>query len=202
MRKIFLSLLLFLIAQLGFDQISFGIKSGINIATVKDIIAFPKNRIGWYGGGFAAIPLHKKFSLELEALYSSKGYGVNQTNPLGAPNAVYRLNYLNLPVLLEYKIDRRTNAFFGPELGYLIMAREVYSTIDNFNVSNSYPPKIDVGLDIGLNYKIIKKASIEVRYNYGFNMLYDVDAAGNRHGDGINGANRVFQIGVNYILKK
>lgn len=193
-------LLLFFIlfSNLSYSQVSFGMKSGINIATTKNLIAFPKNRVGWYGGGFAIIPIRNKFFLQPELLYSSKGFGVNQTNPLNAPNATYRLNYLNLPILLGHKIDRKTSVFFGPELGYLISVHQVYRHDDNVDVSKDFPPKFDVGMNVGLNYKLMKNIGIELRYNYGFNTLYDVDAVGNRHGDGINGANRVFQIGVNY----
>ena len=47
MKKILFSFSLTLISYLSYCQISFGVKSGINIATTKDIITFPKNRIGW-----------------------------------------------------------------------------------------------------------------------------------------------------------
>lgn len=201
MKKIYSCLLLIffiLFSNLSYSQVSFGVKSGINIATTKGLIAFPKNRVGCYGGAFAKIPLRNKFFLHPELLYSSKGFGVNQTNPLNAPNATYRLNYLNLPILLGYEIDRKTSAFFGPELGYLISVHQVYRHDENFNVSKDFPPKFDVGMGIGLNYKLVKNIGIELRYIYGFNTLYDVDAIGNRHGDGINGAHRVLQIGVNY----
>ncbi len=201
MKILLFSFSFLLIGYICYSQVSFGMKSGINIATTKGLFAFPKNRIGWQAGGFAVIPLHKKIFLQSELLYSTKGNGFNQINPFGAPNGVYRFNYLNLPILLGYKIDKKTSAFFGPEFGYLTSVREVYSDNDNFNVSNDFPTKFDVGLGVGLNYKIIKKACIEIRYNYGFNTLYYVDAVGKRHSE-TKGANRVFQIGVNYLFIK
>jgi len=201
MRKISFICFFSFINVVAYSQVTFGIKSGINVATTKDIIAFPKNKIGWYGGGFAIIPVHAKFFLQPELQYSSKGYGVNQRNPYNAPNPNYRFNYLCLPVLAGYKIDRKTSLLLGPELGYLMGVREVFPDGDNLDVSKSYPPKFDVGLDIGVNYNIMGKIGIEVRYNYGFNTLYAVDAAGNGYGIP-NGANRVFQIGLNYLLEK
>ena len=201
MRKFLLSLSLSFITYCSYSQVTFGLKSGINIATTKGLIAFPKNKIGWYGGGFAIIPIHAKFFLQPELLYSSKGYGVNQRNPYNAPNPNYRFNYICLPILAAYKIDKKTSLLFGPELGYLMVVREVFPDGDNLNVSKSYPPKFDVGLDIGISYKIFNKLGIEVRYNYGVNTLYAVDAVGNGYGIP-NGANRVFQIGLNYTLIK
>lgn len=197
MRKLLFILSLLFISQLGKSQVTFGIKAGINIATTKGIIAFPKNKIGWYGGGFAIIPVHAKIFLQAELEFSSKGYGVNQRNPYNAPNPNYRFNYLCSPILAGYRIDKKTSLLFGPELGYLTEVREVFTDGDNLDVSKSYPPKFDVGLDIGVNYNIIRGIGIEVRYNYGFNTLYAVDAAGNGYGIP-NGANRVFQIGLNY----
>lgn len=200
MRKFLFILSFLFISQLGKSQVTFGIKSGINIATTKGIIAFPKNKIGWYVGGFGKINLKSNFFFQPELQYSSKGYGVNQRNPYNAPNPNYRFNYLCLPVLAGYKIDKKTSLLFGPELGYLMEVCEVFTDGDNLDVSKSYPPKFDVGLDIGVNYSIIGEIGIEVRYNYGFNTLYAVDAAGNGYGIP-NGANRVFQIGLNYLLK-
>jgi hypothetical protein len=197
LKNIFLSILFSLAGYLGYSQVSFGVKSGINIATTKDLIEFPKNRIGWYVGGFGVIPLHKKFFLQIELLYSSKGQRTDKIS--GAQDkSITRLNYLNIPILFGYKIDRKTFFVLGPEIGWLTSAQLKYSG-DFMNVSKNYPPKFDMAIDIGVNYMIIKKIGAEVRYSYGFNTIYTVDAVGNRNVE-TKGANRVFQIGLNYIL--
>jgi hypothetical protein len=170
----------------------------MNIATTKDLIEFPKNRIGWYVGGSANISIHKKFFLQPELLYSTEGhksYGLQ-----GNSKMVLRLNYINVPILLGYDIDRKTQIVFGPSFGYLASVYIVYDNNENFNISKNYSPKFDAGLDIGLNYNIIKKIGIEVRYNYGFKLLYYIDGAGIAHKEA-KGANRVFQIGFKYIFK-
>ncbi len=195
-KKIFLSFLLLLVGYLGYSQVSFGIKSGINIATTKDLIAYPKNRIGWYAGGVVKIQLYKKFFLQPELLYSSKGNGVNQINN---SKAVFRFNYVNIPILLGYKIDHKTFLTIGPEFGYLTSVHLVHLGNENLDVSSDYPPKFDFSLDIGLNYKLIKDLDIEARYNYGFKTIYATDAIGNRYSD-TKGGNRVFQVGLNYIF--
>ena len=198
MKKNLLLILSFLlISCCGYSQVNFGIKSGINIATTKDLIAFPKNRIGWYAGGFAAIPLQKKFFLQPELLYSSKGNGEKE---YAALKTVFSFNYLNVPILFGYNIDNKTSLVFGPEFGYLTSAHMIFSDNDNENVSKSYSPKFDAGLDIGLNYSMFKNIGIEVRYNYGFRILYYIDGAGVSHTENKAG-NRVFQIGANYLFK-
>jgi hypothetical protein len=196
--KLLLSILLSLLVHFCYCQVSFGVKSGINIATTKDLIAFPKNTIGWYGGGFANIPLHEEFFLQLELLYSTKGH--RSDGLVGDSKMITRLNYLTAPILIGYKIDRRTCLTFGPEIGYLTSAHLVISNNEKLDVSKNYPPKFDVSLLIGLNYNIIEKMGIEICYNYGVKDLYSIDAVGNRFSN-TKGANRVFQIGINYYLK-
>ncbi len=191
---LFISILF--VINCSYGQVSFGIKSGINIATVKDINSDPVNRIGWHAGALANIPIHKKISVQPELLFSSKGYryigDLNETN-----KSSIRLNYLTAPILLSYKIDYKTSLFLGPEIGYLLSAYLLFPNKEKFNVSNNYPVKLDLGLDIGLSYKIIKKVGLEILYNYGFKNMYITDAVGVRIGERLAG-NRVFQLGCFY----
>jgi hypothetical protein len=196
MKKLLFCFSLLLIGYVCFSQVNFGVKSGINIATTKDLIAYPKNRLAWHAGGFAKIPFHKKFFFQPELLYSTKGNGVNQ---IGDPKTVFRFNYLNIPILLGYKIDHKTSVVFGPELGYLVSAHLIIAKTQNLKVSKNYPPKFDAGFDVGFFYVLTKDIGIELRYNCGFKTLYSIDAVGNRYSEN-KGANRVFQIGVSYLF--
>ena len=199
MKKLLFSFSLLLISYLSYSQVSFGVKSGTNIATTRDLEAFPRNRLGWYAGGLATIPIRKKFFLQTELLYSTKGNrSYNQVGPL---KIVTRLNYLNVPILLGYKIDQKTSLLFGTELGYQTSVHIVYSNGDNFNESKSYAPKFDVGLAVGINYKIKRDIGVEVRYNYGFKTFYYIDRSGVSHNE-TKAGNRVFQIGINYFVHK
>jgi hypothetical protein len=200
MRKLLLTVSLSFLAYCSYSQITFGLKSGINIATTKGVLEFPKNRIGWYAGGYAMIPLHNNFFLETELLFSSKGQRTNEI--IGAQaKSVTRLNYIDIPIMATYKIDRKTFFYLGPEIGYLSFVQLKYYPSEFQDFSKYYPSKFDIALDVGLMYRLFKNIGIEVRYSYGFNTLYEVDAFGNR-GIPTNGGNRVFQIGIHYLLNK
>ena len=191
-----LSISFILFSNLSYSQVSFAVKSGINIATVKDINSDPKNRVGWYAGGVANIPLHKKFFLEPELLFSAKGYS-GFANLNDTKKTPVRLNYITAPILVGYKIDNKTTLFVGPEIGYLVSVYYETPYNETFNVSNNFPVKLDIELDIGLKYEIVKNAGIEIRYTYGFKNMYITDAVGVRIGEALAG-NRVFQIGGFY----
>ncbi len=184
---------------MSFGQIDIGVKAGANIATTKNLIEFPENRLGWYGGITAIIPFKKKLFVQPELFYSSKGYKSN--NQFGSFYSSLRLNYLNAPVLVRYNFDTKTSVLLGPEFGYLLAARLIIGNENNINVLKQYPPRFDISACIGLQHRFTKNAGIEIRYNYGFNTLYSVDAVGNRYTEK-KGSNRVFQIGVNYKFHK
>jgi hypothetical protein len=198
MKKRFAILFLLFINYSGYSQVNFGVKSGINIATTKDIITFPKNRMGWYMGGLAKIPISKKFFLEPELIYSSKGYRYIDLSD--GETVAMRLNYLTVPILLGYEIDHKTKVVLGTELGYLLKATNYFNK-ENFDATSNFPQKFDIGINIGLAYNITKSLGSEIRYSYGFKNLYQTDIMGNRRSE-FKGANRVFQIGVYYLLNK
>ncbi len=178
-------------------QINFGLKSGINISTTRNIIAFPQNKLAWYGGAFMEIPLNEKLYIQLDFLYSIKGF---KTKALLISNTEYiveKQTYLNVPILLGFNINKKTSLLFGPEPGYRIGARNLYFG-NNIDVSKNYVPKFDIGLDVGLKYALTNNIGFEARYSYGFNTFYYLYASGER-GE-TKGANRVFQIGGKYVL--
>jgi hypothetical protein len=181
-----------------YSQISYGIKSGINIATIDNLIEFQKNRVGWYVGTFVTLDLSKKWVLEADLLYSSKG--TSASKQVGPLEITSRFNYVNVPVLLGYKLHTRSSILIGPELGYLTSVRTFYGKSGNFNTSKNYPSKFDIGLATGLHISIITKLGVEFRYVYGFKTLYYVDDYGVRHSSS-KGANRVFQFGVSYKIE-
>jgi hypothetical protein len=179
----------------SYSQSKFSIKSGFNISTIKDLIQYPENRLGYYGGVQFAVVVKKKLLFQPEILYSSKGY---KTKDLaGGRTIVMRLNYLTLPLLLGYMIDSKTKLLVGGELGYLVEAK-VNRTDDAIN---SFSKRLDAGLLIGISYSLIDRIGAEIRYDYGFKGFYQNDAVGQRRGELLAG-NRAFQMGIFYTLRK
>lgn len=198
MKQVVLAICLLIGVQV-FAQVQFGVKAGGNIATTKDLIAFPKNRVGWYGGLFASFPVNKRIDIESEMNFSSIGYRYVDLSD-GKINSM-RMNYLTLPLLFGIKIDQKTILYSGPQIGYLLKAVHGREDINSVATTKSFPVKLDFGVFIGLKYEVSQKFGCEIRYVYGKNGFYQTDVVGTRRSDS-DAAHRVFQIGLTYGLLK
>lgn len=198
MEKIYLLLISFVFKVAVFGQTNIAVKAGVNVSKTKNLVSFPKNRAGWYSGLSVHIPVHNKIYFQPEIFYSSKGSGVNQTLDIGGYKS-FRFDYLNMSLLLNYKFDKKTSIVIGPEFGYLLFVKGILVRGTDINLTKRYPSKFDAAVSVGLQYEVLKRICIEIRYNYGFNTLYYVDAAGVQQSE-TKGANRVFQTGVKYLF--
>lgn len=200
MKKYFLVSLALFFLNSSYAQVRLGLKGGINLATVRYINADnSKARVGWNAGGLAEITIQDDLLIRPELLYSSKGFAFNAT---GTSNkGSLKLNYISVPILFGYRPDSKSEIFVGPEFGFLRKAVSKSLGIRE-DVTNFYR-HFDVGVDLGFAYKISRVFGAEARYNYGFKDLVNVaivDENGNVTGQGRNGANRVFQFGLFFML--
>ena len=199
MRKIILFAAFFSF-NFSFAQIQFGLKGGVNVATVRYINPDnSKARIGWNAGVLAELPVQDNLLIRPELLYSSKGFAFIAR---GTSNeGIVKLNYITIPVLGGYRPNPKSEILIGPEFGFL---RKAVSKSAGFteDMSNSYR-HFDVGFDLGFAYNFSKVIGAEVRYNYGFKDLENVvylNDNGDISGQGKNGANSVLQFGLYYLL--
>lgn len=166
------------------QEVSWGIKGGLNVGSVK-INNSETNydpRISIHAGGLAHIHLSKQWAIQPELVFSGQGFKA-------ANDEVYRLNYLNVPVLVQYMFDNGFRLETGPQVGFLLGAhRSLNNTSvdvkDGFN---------GVGFDwaLGAGYLIPKTGvGFDARFNFGIAKIND-----NTNSDMRNG---VFQLGMFY----
>ncbi|AXY72902.1 PorT family protein [Paraflavitalea soli] len=183
-----------------YAQVKVGLKGGININNVKYRDADPNTAsIGFNTGLLARIQVSDKFFIRPELQYSVKGYRYPVTG--GSGNVTSRLNYINLPVLAGFPIGSKLQFLIGPEFGYLVKATSKFGG-NKSDITNLYQ-HFDWGLDLGAAFHLMPDLGVEVRYNYGFRGLIKgitTDANGNPTGSMKDGANRVFQAGLFYML--
>ena len=140
MKKVFL--LLTLVSGsllLRAQQVELGLKGGLNVAT----ISYPSTnsnvdpRISVNLGGLAHIHLSKEFALQPELLFSGQGYKQTISNVKYKTN----LNYVQLPILLQYMIGTGFRIETGPQFGALLSAKSKSGDV-SVDVKDQYK-KID-----------------------------------------------------------
>ncbi|WP_294241588.1 porin family protein [uncultured Chryseobacterium sp.] len=190
MKKLFLGLAMSA-GTLSFAQeqaassaspVRFGLKAGLNVATISSDDA--KAKAGIYGGVFANIPVAGNFSLQPEVLYSGMG-AKNKDNP----GIRLNLDYISVPVMVQYNIYPAVFLEAGPQFSFAIDKRVKNDTrsMDATRVYNGF----DFGLGLGAGYYFEQGFGVTVRYVAGLTNIIE-----NSQGDAIR--NSLFQVGIAY----
>ncbi len=166
-------------------HVELGLKGGLNVATLSSpAYNSIDSRISANFGGLAHIHLSKEIAIQPELLFS--GQGAKQTKE--GKEFKTNLNYLQIPVLLQYLIGTGFRLETGPQFGFLLSAN---SKVDNVTTDVNYAYKtMDVAWVFGAGYLTPSGFGIDARYNLGLSNINDISATK------IN--NRVFSIGIFY----
>jgi len=158
----------------------FGVKAGLNISSldVKDGVDFD-SKAGLYLGGLAHMHLSPHFAVQPEVVYSQQG-GKDG-------NDKWNINYVNVPILLEYMAGNGFRIETGPQLGIKTAAKIKSGDVE---VQNHDVNTFDFSWPIGASYVFAGGIGVDVRYNIGITNVNDAESPVVR--------NRVFQIGLFY----
>lgn len=102
-----------------------------------------------------------------------------ETNTLfSEAKAVRKLNYFNVPLYAKYKTNKNLYFETGPQIGLLYKAKDIFETnnasgnritLENA-VKNQYH-NIDLGLTVGMGYKLMKGTGINLGVRYYLGLL-------------------------------
>jgi Outer membrane protein beta-barrel domain len=194
MKKVILVMLAAASSVIASAQIRFGVKAGVNIANVtysgSSAPSSLQSITDFNGGLFASIPLFSSCSLQPEVVYSGQGTSAN----VSSVTAKLNYDYLNVPVLFKYQHSTGLFAETGPQVGFVLSAKEKADGQTTDVKSNSQSTDFSWAFGIGYQIKVIN-LGIDARYNLG---LTDVNK------DNSNGTvkNSVFQFGLFYTFPK
>ena len=190
MKKSILSFVAAIVLGLGYVQAqetNFGIKAGFNSFNItNDPGDEYDSRSGFYAGLFTHIHLSPQFALQPELLYSQKG---TSNIDLGVVDADLKLDYLSIPVMVQYMFDNGFRIEAGPQLGFLLNAK-LDAGADEEDVKDDFK-SVDFGIGAGLGY-------IHVPSGFGVNARYNLGLTNISESDAVESNNRGFQIGLFY----
>ncbi|TAH01859.1 MAG: PorT family protein [Sphingobacteriales bacterium] len=230
MKKLYTLLLISLfcnalIAQTGFKKLKYGVKGGVNMATValsgnfatKNIKDGVSNVTSFYFGGYAELPVSKYFSVQSGLSISGKGsktdFIVNVTVPLFGDipaNYVRETNimYLETPLNAVFNL-KNFYVGAGPYFAYGILGTEKINVSTNAFGSPMQlePPKdgdVKFGenpgeitpYDFGANFLL--GYQLKNGFNLGLNYGLGLGKTNIRSGYDVKASNRVLSVLVGF----
>ncbi|WP_294822413.1 porin family protein [uncultured Flavobacterium sp.] len=169
--------------------ISFGVKGGVNFATVTgNDVDSPDSRTSFHVGVVAEFPLADIFSIQAEALYSGQGFDFDFEGPDG-DKAEFQLDYINVPVLAKVYVVKGLSIEAGPQFSFLVNEEaDLNPNSDDGDFDLNEAETFEFGVAAGLTFQTEMGLFATGRYNVGLTEIYkDVDAK-----------NSVFQLGIGY----
>ena len=190
-RLVLLSIPLFLLFTSHSQNARFGLKAGLNISNINSNYTGNLDpRSGLNAGALVNIPLQYSWAVQPEIYFSSQGAKYYSYNDGYEHQLV--LNYVNVPLLIQYKLRGGVFLETGPQVGFLASAKDKIGGIETGNVYNSDFKNIDFSWSFGLGYKSVSGLGVDLRYNPG---ISNVNNLGNEilH-------NNVLQLGLFYLF--
>jgi len=156
MKKILLIVAFALFTTYGFSQNAlYGVRAGYNISNLDfepDTGSFDnRHRNGFAIGFFAEYSLTSDLSFAPEIQFSAEG----------AKEEVIRIEYIQLPLFLKYKLTESLSIGLGPQIS--LKGHDYEDGLQNLAFS---------GLG-GLEYMISDEFFLDFRYSYGFTNVFD-----------------------------
>lgn len=195
-------------------QHNFGIKAGMNLSDiqvrsenllVQQEYEYAPLRL-WHFGVVGVFDLNKHFAIQTELLFTQKGaQNAFKLVTLSEQNWKYKMSYLSLPIMLQYKLGP-ISLEAGPEFGYLLKnsvildGEEVKDLIPPFNIFTG--KKFDLAANFGLKFTA-KHFFAQVRWQRGILSIADISFS-DSNGDLVgyyNHYHSALQVSFGYLLK-
>jgi hypothetical protein len=180
---------LFITASIFAQQAAIGLKAGLNVSNLSNSTGYDMgSKLGFNGGLLAHIHLNPSLALQPEAVYSSQGAKYTIT---GTEHTL-SLNYINIPVQLQYMFNNGFRLQTGPQVGFLAGVKDKVNDEETGYFTSQDFKTIDFSWTAGLGYLSTSGIGVDARYNFG---ISDINNVGSNvlH-------NNVFQLGLFYML--
>jgi hypothetical protein len=164
----------------------FGIKGGMNASSLNfEGNSDMQTKIGFNAGILAHIHTGNEFwAFQPEAYYSSEG-AKSKSNS----NVSTNLGYINVPVLVQYMFNNGFRLEAGPQVGFLISAKNKVN--DNSTDIKDNLQSAVFSIPAGVGYLTSTGLGFDARYNFGISNI-------NKSTSGAKTRSNVFQFDIFY----
>jgi len=179
------------------SDVKFGIKGGVNFSNMYTDDVDDENVLtGFNLGLFAKVPITNFIALQPELNYTTKGSQLTYNNAFAQGKAKFKMDYIEVPLLMVVNVTKNFNLHAGPYLAYLVHSSVSNdSDVNTFDFENTLNNddfnRFDAGLSAGLGFDF-DMVSVGARYNYGLTTV-------GKERD-FDGTNYTFPDGKNSVL--
>ncbi|MFV8345789.1 porin family protein [Flavobacterium sp. ZB4P13] len=160
----------------------FGVKGGVNFSNLYTDDVDDNNMLtGFNVGFFAKLSIADNIALQPEISYTGKGAELVYNNAFVSGTAQFKLDYIEVPLLLVVNVTKNFNIHAGPYAAYMVGAKTTnksdsgsYNFEDNIDTDDFN--KFDAGLAGGVGIDL-EPVSFGVRYNYGLTKIGKEDSS-------------------------
>lgn len=185
-------------------QIHYGVKAGLNMATMDfeaNIVGDIGSVTGFYAGAFVNMNLTDRLAVQPELLFSGQGY--EYVDPEEGVDEVTKGHntYLNLPIMLRYPVIDQLHLEAGPQIGFLMSSKSTLKSPsgDETEDTKHLYKSTDVGFNIGAGFHLPAGFAVELRYTLGLGNIGDEEELQEEGIESIK--NRVLSFGLAYTIK-
>jgi len=153
----------------------FGVKGGFNMSNLYgsgDDVDDNNVLYGFNAGVYATLPISDFIAIQPEILFTTKGAKLEYNNALVSGDAKFKLNYIEVPLLVRVNITKNFNVHAGGYASYLVSSKVKGDGDISFDedVDTDDLNKFDAGIAAGVGVDF-SPLSIGLRYNYGLTTV-------------------------------
>lgn len=122
------------------------------------------HKLGLSFGAFGGLYVSESIYLGIEPGYVIKGANFSDGN------AKLNLSYLNLPVIVKYKVSDRIGILAGPEFSTPVTATLDYNGLE-IDMKEFYDTGMETSVLLGVEYEATDQFALGLRYSYGLTKI-------------------------------
>ncbi|MGV6832325.1 MAG: porin family protein [bacterium] len=162
MKKFIVIALLVVGSTLNAQDIKFGLKAGANLTNITGDDFDVDPRFSFHGGFVAQISFSDLVSLQPEVIYSSQGF---TGEDVVGNDVTGKLDYILLPIMVDLNLADGFSVQGGPQLGFNVTDKIEIESVAGSGMLDAR--KLDVNLNLGLQYILNDSLFLQFRYTYG-----------------------------------
>jgi opacity protein-like surface antigen len=171
MKKLFIILLVTIGTIFTINaQTKYGVQAGVNLANFTGDNEGSDMKVGFSVGFFAEFELADALIFQPAVLYSTQGAKWSE----GSFKAEHKFDYINVPLMLKYKIAEKFYLEAGPQIGFLTSAKGESNYPGEMDEDlKDFVKSTDFSLNLGASFDLMDNIFVGARYTFGLSNIND-----------------------------